>query len=62
MFKTMFKSIFKFRICSYFMYLKVSIGNNMRLYFLKNFSYQKSHAGKDEPLQRKRMVGVTNTM
>ena len=35
MFKTIFKSIFKFRICSYFMYLKVLIGNNMRLYFWK---------------------------
>ena len=35
MFKAMFKSIFKFRICSYFMYLKVLIGNNFRLYFWK---------------------------
>ena len=35
MLKTMFKSIFKFRICSYFMYLKVLTGNNMRLYFWK---------------------------
>ena len=35
MFKTMFKSIYKFRICSYFMYLKVLIGNNVRLYFWK---------------------------
>ena len=35
MFKTMFKSIFKFRIYSYFMYLKVLIENNMRLYFWK---------------------------
>ena len=35
MVKTMFKSIFKFWICSYFMYFKVLIGNNMRLYFWK---------------------------
>ena len=31
----MFKSIFKSRICSYLMYLKFLIGNNMRLYFSK---------------------------
>ena len=35
MLKTKFKSILKFRICSYFMHLKVLIGNNMRLYFWK---------------------------
>ena len=35
MFKTMFKSIFKFRICSYFMYLKVLVENNVKLYFWK---------------------------
>ena len=41
----------KFRICSY---LKVLIGNNMGLVFLKIFAIKKSHAGKDGPRAWKR--------
>ena len=52
MFQTMFKSISKFRICSYFMHLKVLIWEQYEIVFLKILPNQKSHAGKDGLLER----------
>ena len=49
MFKTMVKSISKFRICSYFDAFESSNWEQYEIVFLKILTNQKSHAGKDGP-------------
>ena len=46
----MFKSLSKFRICSYFYVFESSNWEQYEIVFLKILANQKSHAGKDGPL------------